>query len=58
VSLRWRSPIELITFSNFLQGKIKAIIDTVYPFEDMVLGHIKMMESQLFGKLITNPQKL
>jgi hypothetical protein len=24
----------------------------------MVLGHIKMMESQLFGKLITNPQKL
>jgi NADPH:quinone reductase-like Zn-dependent oxidoreductase len=40
------------------KGKIKAIIDTVYPFEDMVMGHIKMMESQLFGKLITTPQKL
>jgi alcohol dehydrogenase len=26
------------------KGKIKAIIDTVYPFEDMVMGHIKMME--------------
>ena len=38
--------------------KIKAIIDTVYPFEDMVMGHIKMMESQLFGKLVTTPQKL
>ena len=40
------------------KGKIKAIIDTVYPFEDMVMGHIKMMESQLFGKLVTTPQKL
>jgi len=40
------------------KGKIKVIIDTVYPFEDMVMGHIKMMESQLFGKLITTPQKL
>ena len=40
------------------KGKIKAIIDTVYPFEEMVKGHIKMMESQLFGKLITTPQKL
>ena len=40
------------------KGKIKAIIDTVYPFEDMVMGHIKMMESRLFGKLITTPQKL
>ncbi|MGB8938227.1 MAG: zinc-binding dehydrogenase [Candidatus Nitrosopolaris sp.] len=40
------------------KGKIKAIIDTVYLFEDMVMGHIKMMESRLFGKLITTPQKL
>jgi len=40
------------------KGKIKAIINTVYPFENMVMGHVKMMESQLFGKLITTPQKL
>ena len=40
------------------KGKIKVIIDTVYPFENMVMGHIKMMESQLVGKLITTPQKL
>jgi alcohol dehydrogenase len=40
------------------KGKIKVIIDTVYPFENMVMGHIKMIESQLFGKLITTPQKL
>jgi alcohol dehydrogenase len=40
------------------KGKIKAIIGTVYHFEDMVMGHIKMMESQLFGKLVTTPQKL
>jgi NADPH:quinone reductase-like Zn-dependent oxidoreductase len=40
------------------KGKIKSIIDSVFPFEDMVNGHVKMMESQLFGKLITTPQKL
>ena len=40
------------------KGKIKVIIDTIYPFENMVNGHIKMMNSQLFGKLITTPQKL
>ena len=40
------------------EGKIKVIIDTFYPFENMGMGHIKMMESQLFGKLITTPQKL
>lgn len=40
------------------KGKIKAIIDSIYPFENMVMGHVKMMESQLFGKLITTPQKL
>src|SRR5919205_1685906 len=40
------------------KGKIKAIIDTIYPFEDMVMGHIKKMESQLFEKLVTTSQKL
>ena len=47
---------EIIKWTS--KGKIKAIIDTVYPFGDMVMGHIKMMESQLFGKLVTTPQKL
>ena len=47
---------EIIKWTS--KGKIKAIIDTVYPFENMVMGHIKMMESQLFGKLVTTPQKL
>jgi NADPH:quinone reductase-like Zn-dependent oxidoreductase len=46
---------EIIKWTS--KGKIKAIIDTVYPFGDMVMGHIKMMESQLFGKLVTT-QKL
>ena len=40
------------------KGKIKPVIDTIYPFENMVMGHIKMMKSQLFGKLVTTPQKL
>jgi len=40
------------------KGKIKVIIDTIYPFENMVNGHIKMMDSQLFGKLITNSTKI
>jgi NADPH:quinone reductase-like Zn-dependent oxidoreductase len=39
-------------------GKIKPVIDTILPFSDMVEGHIKMAESQLFGKIITTPQKL
>jgi alcohol dehydrogenase len=40
------------------KGKIKAIIDTVYPFEDMVMGHIKMTESQLDGKADYHPTKV
>jgi NADPH:quinone reductase-like Zn-dependent oxidoreductase len=39
-------------------GKIKPVIDTILPFSDMVEGHVKMAESQLFGKIITTPQKL
>lgn len=40
------------------KGKIKAVIDTVLPFSQMVQGHVKMADSQLFGKVITTPQKL
>jgi NADPH:quinone reductase-like Zn-dependent oxidoreductase len=40
------------------KGKIKPVIDTVLPFSRMVEGHIKMADSQLFGKILTTPQKL
>jgi len=40
------------------RGKIKPIIDTVLPFSKMVEGHIKMADSQLFGKILTTPQSL
>jgi NADPH:quinone reductase-like Zn-dependent oxidoreductase len=40
------------------KGKIKPVIDTIYPFSRMVEGHIKMADSQLFGKIVTTPQRL
>jgi NADPH:quinone reductase-like Zn-dependent oxidoreductase len=40
------------------KGKIKPIIDTVLPFCRMVEGHLKMADSQLFGKILTTPQRL
>jgi len=40
------------------KGKIKPVIDTVLPFSKMVEGHVKMADSQLFGKILTTPQKL
>ncbi len=40
------------------KGKIKAVIDTVLPFSEMVEGHVKMANSQLFGKIVTTPQSL
>ncbi|MEW5840251.1 MAG: zinc-binding dehydrogenase [Thermoproteota archaeon] len=40
------------------RGKIKAVIDTVLPFSNMVEGHVKMADSQLFGKIVTTPQQL
>ncbi len=40
------------------KGRIKAVIDTVLPFSNMVDGHVKMADSQLFGKIVTTPQKL
>jgi len=40
------------------KGKIKPVIDTILPFSRMVEGHVKMSESQLFGKILTTPQKL
>jgi NADPH:quinone reductase-like Zn-dependent oxidoreductase len=40
------------------KGKIKPVIDTILPFGNMVEGHIKMADSQLFGKIVTTPQIL
>jgi NADPH:quinone reductase-like Zn-dependent oxidoreductase len=40
------------------RGRIKPVIDTILPFSNMVEGHVKMADSQLFGKIITTPQKL
>ncbi|HXG06106.1 MAG TPA: zinc-binding dehydrogenase [Nitrososphaera sp.] len=40
------------------KGKIRPVIDTIYPFSRMVEGHIKMADSQLFGKILTTPQRL
>lgn len=39
-------------------GKIMPVIDTIFPFSKMVEGHVKMADSQLFGKILTTPQKL
>ncbi|MDP9490439.1 MAG: zinc-binding dehydrogenase [Thermoproteota archaeon] len=37
------------------KGKIKPVIDTILPFSRMVEGHVKMADSQLFGKILTTP---
>ena len=38
--------------------RIKAVIDSVLPFSNMTEGHVKMADSQLFGKVVTTPHKL
>lgn len=40
------------------RGKIKAVIDTILPFSNMVEGHVRMANSQLFGKIVTTPQQI
>lgn len=40
------------------KSKIQPVIDTILPFSKMVEGHVKMADSQLFGKIITTPNKL
>lgn len=40
------------------EARIRPMIDTILPFSNMVEGHVKMAESQLFGKILTTPQKL
>jgi len=40
------------------RGRIKAVIDSVLPFSNMVEGHVMMLKGQQFGKIITTPQKM
>ena len=38
------------------RGKIKAMIDSVYTFENAVEAHTKMLKGNLFGKILLKPQ--
>jgi NADPH:quinone reductase-like Zn-dependent oxidoreductase len=38
------------------QGKIKAIIDSIYTFENAVEAHTKMLKGNFFGKILMKPQ--
>jgi alcohol dehydrogenase len=38
------------------RGRVKAVVDTILPFSEMVDGHLRMMNGQLFGKILTTPQ--
>jgi NADPH:quinone reductase-like Zn-dependent oxidoreductase len=40
------------------RGRIRAVIDSVLPFSNMVEGHVRMLKGQQFGKLLTTPQKM
>jgi NADPH:quinone reductase-like Zn-dependent oxidoreductase len=40
------------------RGRIRAVIDSILPFSDMVEGHARMLKGTQFGKLLTTPQKL
>jgi len=40
------------------KGKVRAVVDTVLPFSDMVQGHVMMLQGRQFGKLLTTPQKM
>jgi alcohol dehydrogenase len=44
--------------NTMCKGKIKPVIDTILLFGNMVEGHVKMVDSQVFGKVLTTPQKL
>jgi alcohol dehydrogenase len=40
------------------RGKIKPLISTILPFNDMVKGHVMMAKAEQIGKILTTPQKL
>ena len=37
------------------KGKIKSIVDSIYPLEDAVEAHTKMLKGNLFGKILMKP---
>jgi NADPH:quinone reductase-like Zn-dependent oxidoreductase len=37
------------------QGKIKSIIDSVYPLERAAEAHTKMLKGKIFGKILMKP---
>lgn len=39
------------------KGKIKPVIHTILPFDDMVKGHTMMAKAEQMGKIVTTPQK-
>jgi alcohol dehydrogenase len=40
------------------RGKIKPLIYTTLPFNDMAKGHVMMANAEQIGKTLTTPQKL
>lgn len=40
------------------QGRIKPLISTVIPFDEMVKGHVMMAKAEQIGKILTTPQNL
>jgi NADPH:quinone reductase-like Zn-dependent oxidoreductase len=40
------------------KGKIKPLISEVLPFSKMAEGHVRMMNGEIVGKLVTTPQKM
>ncbi|WP_415312518.1 zinc-binding dehydrogenase [Candidatus Nitrosocosmicus sp. FF01] len=52
-----RAELENVLFWT-ANKKIKPIINAVLPFQNMVKGHVMMMNGDQIGKTITTPQKL
>ena len=40
------------------KGKIKPLVHTILPFNDMAKGHVMMAKAEQMGKILTTPQKL
>ncbi len=38
------------------KGKIKSVIDSIYPFEQAAEAHTKMLQGKFFGKILMKPE--